>query len=30
LWNLQKLNLFNNKIKIVPESISRLKKVNIW
>ena len=28
MWNLQKLNLFNNKIKTIPESISRLRKVN--
>ena len=28
MWNLQKLNLFNNKVKTIPESISRLRKVN--
>ena len=28
MWNLQKLNLFNNKIKAIPESICRLRKVN--
>jgi len=27
IWNLQKLNLFNNKLNAIPDGISKLQKV---
>jgi Leucine-rich repeat (LRR) protein len=27
IWNLQRLNLFNNKLKTIPDGISKLQKV---
>ena len=29
IWNLQRLNLFNNKLRVIPDGISKLKKVNL-